>query len=187
LTTIILLLVFTNPNSRAAGLVGASVDRLNTLANNGTFQGQDGSLNWRMIENSYAISTIMANPWLGLGMDFTYRPWDRRLDLNSGPQAYDFRKHIHNGHDWILLQSGFVGYLSFLWLSLTFLVRGFRYWRSITNARLKGIVLSFTLVYLAVLIAAVVNSTFMQWRWTPILGILFGTSEVILVKFSKEE
>lgn len=35
------------------------------------------------------------------------------------------------------------------------------------------------LVYLAILIAAVANSTFMQWRWTPLLGMMFGVNEVI--------
>ena len=187
LTAIILLLVFADPNSQVARLVSASIDRLNTLANNGTFQGQDSSLNWRMIENSYAISTIMSNPWLGLGMDFTYRPWDRRLDLNTDPSSYDFRKHIHNGHYWILLQSGLLGYLSFLWLSLTFLIRGLRHWRTVTDARLRGSVLGFTLVYLGVLIAAAVNSTFMQWRWTPVIGIIMGINEVVLMKFRQEE
>ncbi len=47
--------------------------------------------------------------------------------------------------------------------------------------------LGFTLVYLAVLIAAVANSTFMQWRWTPVIGIIMGINEVILMKFRQEE
>jgi hypothetical protein len=67
-------------------------------------------------------------------------------------------------------------------LSLAFLIRGFRYWRSIANDRMRGVVLGFSLVYLAVLIGAVVNSTFMQWAWTPVLGIMLGINEVILVK-----
>lgn len=174
----ILLLVFSDPGSRATRLVGASIDRLSTLGNSGTFQGQDSSFNWRMLENGYAFSTIAAHPWIGLGMGFTYRPYDRRLDIPGDP--YDFRKHIHNGHLWILLQSGLLGYLSFMWLSLAFPIRGFRYWRSIANDRMRGVVLGFTLVYLAVLIAAWVNSTSMQWRWTPVIGIIMGINEVIL-------
>jgi O-antigen ligase len=184
---IILLLVFGDPGSRATKLVGASMDRLSTLGNSGTFQGQDSSLNWRMIENGYALSTIAAHPWIGLGMGFTYRPWDSRIDQRGpGGSGFDFRKFIHNGHLWILLQSGLLGYLSLMWLSFAFLVRGFRYWRSVADDRLRGVVLGFTLVYLAVLIAAVVNSTFVQWRWTPVIGIIMGINEVILMKSGQE-
>ena len=141
-----------------------------------------------MIENAYALSTIASNPWIGLGMGFTYRPWDRRLD---GPHPsrsdYDFRKHIHNSHLWILLQSGLLGYLSFMALSLVFLIRGFRYWRSVADIRFRGVVLGFAVAYLGVLIAAVVNSTFVQWRWTPVIGIIMGINEVVLMRFRQEE
>ncbi|HUV67628.1 MAG TPA: O-antigen ligase family protein [Sedimentisphaerales bacterium] len=180
----ILLFVTSDPESRAARLAGASFDRLGTLASSETFQGQDSSLNWRKIENGYAFSTIASHPLIGLGMGFTYRPWDPRLDVPGS--NYDFRKHIHNGHLLILLQSGLLGYLGFMWLSLAFLMRGFRYWRSIANDRMRGVVLGFTLVYLAVLIAAWVNSTFMQWRWTPVIGIIMGTNEIILSKVGPE-
>jgi O-antigen ligase len=187
LVTIVLLLIFSDPSSRATRLVGASIDRLITLGRSGTFQGQDSSLNWRMIENGYAFSTIASHPWIGLGMGFTYRPYDLRLD---GPHptgsGLDFRTFIHNGHLWILLQSGLLGYLSFMCLSLSFLIRGFRYWRNFANDRMRGILLGFTLVYLAVLIAAVVNSTFSQWSWTPVIGIVMGTNEVILRKVGQE-
>ena len=184
----ILLFVFSDPGSRATRLVGASLDRLGTLGRIETFQGQDSSLNWRKIENGYAFSTIMSHPWIGLGMGFTYRPWDPRLDQRSaGGSGYDFRKHIHNGHLWILLQSGLLGYLSLTWLSFVFLMRGLRYWRGIASDRMRGVVLGFTLAYLVILIAAVANSTFVQWRWTPVIGIIMGINEVILMKFRQEK
>jgi O-antigen ligase len=173
----ILLVAFSDPGSRATRLVRASIDRFGTLASNKTYQG------WRRIENKYALSAIVSHPLIGLGMGFTYRPLDRRLDQRGSiGSGYDFRKHIHNGHLWILLQSGLLGYLSLVWLSIAFLIRGFRYWRSIANHRMRGVVLGFTLAYLAVLIAALANSTFVQWRWTPIIGIIMGTNEVILRK-----
>jgi hypothetical protein len=187
LMAMILLIAFTDPDSRAARLAAASSDRLSTLFDSGTFQGDDGSLNWRMIENEYAFSTIASNPWLGLGMGFTYRPWDPRLDQpDFSGLDYDFRKHIHNGHLWILLQSGLLGYLSLIWLSLTFLIRGFRNWRYVLDYKFKGVVLGFTLAYLAIFVAAVANSSFTQWRWTPILGIMMGINEVILAKSDQE-
>lgn len=179
LTAVMIFLpIFANIDSPVARLVGASVDRFNTLFNIGTFQGEDSSLNWRMIENGYAISTIESHPLLGLGMGFTYRPWDSRIDQPGGD--FDFRKFIHNGHLWILLQSGFLGYFSLMWLSFAFLWRGFKYWRNIENDRLRAIMLGFTLVYVAVLISAFVNGTFMGWYWTPVIGIVMGVNEVIL-------
>jgi hypothetical protein len=51
---------------------------------------------------------------------------------------------------------------------------------------MRGVVLGFTLVYLAVLLAAVVNSPFMQWFWTPVFGIIMGINEVILKNFRQE-
>lgn len=188
LAAMFLLVVFSDPGSKATRLIDATINRLSTLGRSGTFLGQDGSLNWRKIENRYAFSTVASHPLIGLGIGFEYRPWDPRLDHRvSGSTGTDFRKFIHNGHLWILLQSGVLGYLSLLWLSFAFLIRGFRYWRSITNDRMRGVVLGFTLVYLAVLIAAVVNSTFQQWFWTPVIGIIIGVNEVILTNYREKE
>lgn len=184
--TMMLLLILYNPASRANRLIGASLERLATVGRSETYQYQDSSLNWRKIENGYAFTTILSNPWTGLGMGFTYRPWDSRIDQRGrSDSGFNFRKFIHNGHLWILLQSGLFGYLSFMWLSLTFLMRGFRFWRSISNDRMRGVVLGFTLVYMTLLIGAITNSTFMKWDWTPVIGILMGTNEVILRKVDK--
>jgi O-antigen ligase len=185
---ILLVLYFSDPNSRASKLVDASLNRLGTLGKSGTFGSQDDSLKWRMIENGYAISTIASHPLIGLGMGARYRPWDFFIEGQQDPRRpyFDFRKFIHNSHLWILLQSGLLGYLSLMWLSLAFLMRGFRYWRSIANDRMRGVMLGFTLIYLAVLIAALVNSTFMQWGWTPVIGIIMAINEVILRKVGQK-
>jgi O-antigen ligase len=185
---LILLVIFIDPSSRAARLASASMDRLDTLGRSGTYQGKDSSLNWRMIENRYALSAIASHPLLGLGMGAKYRPLDFRIDLRDPSlRSFDFRGFIHNGHLRILLQSGLIGYLCLIWLSLGFLIRGFRHWRSITNDRMRGVVLGFTLVYLAILIAALVNSPFMSWYWTSVIGIIMGINEVILMKFRQED
>ena len=176
-----IVIISSDSNSRTAKLVDASLDRFGSLFNSGTFQGDDGSVNWRLIENEYAISAIKADPWLGLGMGFTYRPWDSRIDqLDPTGLSYDFRKHIHNGHLWILLQSGLLGYFCLSWLSVVFVGRGLRNWRQIRDIKLRSIVLGFTLTYVVVFVAAVANSSFTQWRWTPLLGIMMGINEVVI-------
>ncbi len=185
---VILTISLSGPDSRGEKLVTASFERLNSLLNSDTFKGKDTSVNWRYLENEYALTAILEHPLLGQGMGFTYRPYDRRMDESySVAGGLDFRKFIHNGHYWIMLQSGLIGYLCFMWLSLAFIIRGFKYWRSITEGRFKGVVLGFTLAYVAILIAAVVNSTFMQWYWAPIIGIMMGTNEVIIAKYRPVE
>jgi O-antigen ligase len=180
---LIMLVVLSDPGSRATRLLGASLDRLGTLIWSKTYQGQDNSFNWRKIENRYAFSIIPSHPLFGLGMGARYRPRDFRIDKRRPSVSdYDFRKHIHNGHLWIILQSGLLGYISLMWLSLTFIIRGLKYWRKIADDRGRGVVLGFTLVYLALLAASWVNSTFVQWRWTPVIGLLMGINEVILRK-----
>jgi O-antigen ligase len=184
---ILLVIILSDPGSRVARLANASMERLSTLGRSGTFQGQDGSLNWRKIENQYAFATIASHPLLGLGLAARYRPRDPRIDGQDPIQTEYFRRFIHNGHFRILLQSGLLGYLSLMWLSFAFLVRGFKFWRRVTSDWMKGVVLGFTLVYLAVLIAAVVNSTFNQWYWVPVLGIIMGTNEAILMIYMGKE
>lgn len=178
--SIVLLLVFINPESRAARLVYASSERLGTLGNAETFQGRDSSLNWRLIENEYAMTSIMEHPLIGLGMSSQYRPLDFRLDyMNADGSITNLSRYIHNGHLQILLQSGILGYACFLWLSFLFLSRGFKFWHGVTDRRAKSVVLGNLIVYLAILVAATVNPTFMEWRWTPLFGVMFGMNEVI--------
>lgn len=170
-----------DPDSRTAKLLDASVDRFGSLFASGAFQGDDNSINWRLIENEYAIAAIKADPWIGLGLGFTYRPWESRIDqVDLTGTNYDFRKHIHNGHFWILLQSGLLGYLSLIWLSVTFVGRGLLHWRQVQDLKLRSIVLGFVLTYGVVFVAAVANSSFTQWRWTPILGIMMGINEIVI-------
>jgi O-antigen ligase len=182
LAAVILQLVSSTPDSKVARVMGASADRLNTVFTIETFEGRDGSLNARKIENGYALPQILSHPLMGLGIGANYRPLDPVLDWNGSSRGF-----IHNGYLLILLNSGLFGFLSLMWLSLTFLIRGFKHWQSIANGRMRGVVLGFTLVYLAVLLASVVNSVFMQWYWSPVFGIIMGINEVILKEFRQAE
>jgi O-antigen ligase len=179
---LVLLVVFNAPELPLSRWLQASLDRLSTV-NVGAFTGEDENYNYRRLENGYALSAIRSSPVIGLGMGVRYRPLDPRLDeydLLTGGLKEGKTSFIHNSHLGILLQSGLLGYLSLTGLSLAFLVRGFRNWRKIPNTRMRAVVLGFTLVYLAVLIAAGANSIFMQWSWVPVLGIIMGINEVIL-------
>lgn len=178
--------IYSEPGSAAWRLVDAAWTRLRTLGSSGTFQGDDSSVDWRKIENGYALTAIKSSPLIGLGMGAIYRPWDSRLDYHgldyrgSDRVYHDLRRLIHNGHLNIVLQSGIIGYVALCWLSFVFLKRGFGGWRGVANVQLGRVVLGFTLAYVLVLIAAVANSSFMEWRWTPVIGIMMGVNEAIL-------
>jgi len=182
LTAMLVLAALRDPASKAARLLMASSERLATLGSGETLG--ESSLQWRYLENRYALSQIPARPLLGLGMGARYRPFDPRLDQEEG---WDARRFIHNGHLWVLLNMGVLGYLCLMWLSVTFLIRGFKGWRTISDHWMKGIVLGFTLVYLGLLIAAVVNSIFASWSWTPVIGIMMGVNEVALRRAVQEK
>ena len=90
------------------------------------------------------------------------------------------RTYIHSGHLWVLLTSGWLGYLALVWLSAVFLLRGFKNWRNIPDAKLRAIMLACLLTYVGVSIAAIVSPIYAQWYWIPVLGIMMGSSESIL-------
>lgn len=180
-TAVIIPLLYGYSDSRVNRLLNASFERFTTVIDSSTYSGQDGSLNWRMIENQHALSTIISNPLIGIGMGVNYRPWDPRIDVII--EGRDFRAFIHNGHLKIMLDSGLVGYICLMGLSFIFMKRGFKYWHSIPDDRLKAIVLGFTLSHLVILIAAFVNSTFTQWNWVPVIGMMMGINEVVYRMF----
>jgi hypothetical protein len=174
LATIVLLPTLNEPNTRAARLIRASLERLNTFDIDKT--AKDSSLQWRNVENEYAFSQIASHLLIGLGLGARYRPFDPRLPEQ---EKSDLRAYIHNGHLWILMKSGLLGYLCLMWLSLAFVLRGFRYWRVIPDPQMRAAALGFTLTYLVLLFVAITHPIFMQSFWVPVIGVMMGLNEVI--------
>ena len=106
LIVIILLPVIGALGSRPANLVKATIARMSTLGNSKTVE--ESSLRWRYVENNYARSQIASTPLLGLGLGGKYRPFDRRIDYAG--IGYDGRRYIHNGHLWVIVKTGLLGY-----------------------------------------------------------------------------
>jgi len=173
---LLLVLVFSalaSSNSEISKLLSGSSERFSTLLSPNVLQ--ESSLQWRFIENQYAVSSIISNPIFGVGVGGKYRPFDRRLDHQG--MTWDARSFIHNGHLWILETMGFPGYVFFMSFLAIFLVRSFRNWRSIPDSQMRGFVLGFTLAMLGMLITATVESAFGTWIWTPIIGTIMGVNE----------
>ncbi len=169
-------------DSKVSRLLQASWERYSTLGKGGTFEGKDDNVEFRRLEYGYAWPAVASSPVIGLGMGAAYRPLDPRLDADYAGDFHDHSRLIHNGHMMVLLQSGLLGYLCLIWLSLAFVLRGIMNWRTVPDQRMRGVVLGFTLVYVAAFVAALGNSLFMLPFWTPVIGIIMGTNEVLLRK-----
>lgn len=133
---------------------------------------EKGTLADRLYELGYAIPKIKTHPILGIGLGNIYLP-----DVKWLPRM---RAYIHNGYLWILLKTGLVGFIPFMWLSVIFLVRGFTRWKRITDDYFKSISIGLTLVYSGMMFCALVAPVFMHWNATPLIGVIFGLNEVIL-------
>ena len=129
------------------------------------------SWQWRVMEIGYAKRVIRDHPLLGIGPGNDYRP---RVRLNDRLTGY-----IHNGYYFVLTDMGLVGLGVLAWLSALFLKRGFTLWRAIPDDTFRAVALGLALSYVTVLITCVAAPAFMEWYWTPVLGVMFGINEVI--------
>jgi O-antigen ligase len=168
--------------SKRPDLVSGVIERITSLSSLSTLQDPNSSIRWRDFEYQYALPQIVAHPLIGLGLGARYRP----LVGGRDSEEFDGRGYIHNGHLYIVLKSGLLGYFFLAWLSLACLWRGFKYWRLVPNYQARAIVLGFTLTYLAVLIGSIVSPILMAANWTPVIGIMLGMNEVILGKTIRE-
>lgn len=176
LTFMIVLSASPSPDAHLAKLIDASIMRLATLGDAKILS--EGSLQWRFVENEYALREIASHPFLGLGLGAKYRPFDPRIDTEQ--RAWDPRGYIHNGHLWIALKMGLIGYCFFVWLSLAFIMRGGREWRHIGDSQLRASSLGLIMVYSAVLVASITSPLLVEWSWTPVIGLVMGMNEAIL-------
>lgn len=169
------------PNSQITTLASASVQRLLTVfAGGGALD--DPSFQWRYPEYEHGLRQFTGRPILGIGTGVAYRPFDPRLDDPSS----NLTRYLHNGHLWIAMKTGIVGYLFLISAVIIFAVRGFRNWRHINNPILAGTVLGFTLTTIGILSSNIVAPIFMQWFWTPIIGVMMGVNEVVILKYASQ-
>ncbi|MCP4536929.1 MAG: O-antigen ligase family protein [Chloroflexi bacterium] len=130
------------------------------------------SWQWRVMENEYALKVIKQHPLLGIGPGNNYRPRVRLGgDSNTG--------YMHNAYFFILMDLGLVGFIPFVWFSVLFMVRAYRLWSTIRDKTFMSVALGFCLSYITVLIASTASPMFMDWFWTPVLGVMLGVNEVI--------
>jgi O-antigen ligase len=172
-------------NSQTARLTKAFVERFQTLFEDKTFESKNAStLRWRDFEYKHAIPQIISHPLFGLGLGAVYRPYLPGVDH----ERFDGRRYIHNGHLFIMMKAGMLSYLGLLWLTFTFLKRGFKNWRRMQNGQTKAVVLGLTLAYLGTFISAVSEPRFCDWNnWVIAIGIMMGINEAIISRFAEDK
>jgi len=181
-TLIVLIAVSALNNNQTQALVENSVARFSTLFDPGTLVSS--SLQDRYVEDGYAIPQIIAHPLIGTGLGSDYRPFDRRIDFP--PITWDKYAYIHNGHYWVILKTGFIGYGLLIWLLLLGIKRGLQNWRQVEDPLQKGVILAFPAMIIGILAMAVVNPVFSAFDWTPVIAIMLGVNEVI-IRFHQKE
>jgi O-antigen ligase len=133
----------------------------------------DSSTQWRLRENSLAIPKIQEHPILGLGPGSEWR----RPMIEGG----DYLTHyIHNAYLYLLLDLGIVGFLSFLCISILALVRGLSSWRTLREPVMRGLVLGFTLSFIAVLSSSMTSPRLLEPSFAPLIGVMLGVNEVAI-------
>jgi len=166
--------VIINPDTKVSRFITASLNRLSSSISNEQLSGSRhvSTLTQRNFEYQYAFPEIMSHPLLGLGLGANYRPKLAGIATSS--------YWIHNGHVWIMVKTGLVGYFFLMWFCIARIVRGFKYWRLIPDSRMRGYFLGFTLSFLGFMVIATLHTSFMALFWAPVIALSSGVSEVMI-------
>ena len=128
------------------------------------------SLEYRYLENHYALKQIAEHPALGIGVGKAYRPI-----LFGADDELD--SYMHNGYLWLVTDVGIVGFLFFIWFYFGFIFRGLRNWKSAGDERLRALVVGFTMSSIGMLFVAVVNPVFMEGNSIVVIALFAGLIE----------
>lgn len=105
------------------------------------------SMNWRYIENSYALHALENSPFLGVGLGGDYKPV---LKAGDPEQA----RFIHSGYLYLILKLGVFAILPIVWLYVVFIRSVFLLKDYYQESRTKVVILaSFAMVVLPLITA----------------------------------
>ena len=168
-----LFFVMNYTGTAGSDLVVSSADRMFSLLRADTYDEPNSSLRWRDFENYYASLQIVSHPFIGIGLGTLYRPWIPGKDW----EGFDGRGWIHNGFYWLLLRTGGIGFISMMGMMLAFVVRGFKYWRTVPHG---AYVLGSTLAIIGMLMGNWVEPMISEWYWAALTATLMGLNEVAI-------
>jgi|GEM_PF-5800586 len=155
--------------------ISIAVERIGSLTED--LGRTDSSIQWRLIENFYAMKSIQTHPLLGIGIANIYRP-EMLIEIESN--QFDMGWYAHNAYLWITLTMGLVGLVTFLGVCATFLVRILAYRRDIQDDTLRGLALGFGVGFIGMMISNLVAPNFTQNWALAIYPASMGICEVAL-------
>jgi O-antigen ligase len=138
----------------------------------------ESSLQWRALENRYALQQINRHPVLGLGLGNAYRP---PLEFEIGGTSYEWTfDYMENGYLYIATYMGLIGLLPFLWLCAAYLLRVVRHQHEIRDDGLRAVYLGFGAAFLGMVACNFVSPTFVFGARLIFFPLSMAISEVIL-------
>jgi hypothetical protein len=158
--------------------LAAFLDRISHMFS-ATILTSEETLVSRWDEIRYAWAHIVEHPIFGIGLYRRYRPPFYVGDTLT--------RYVHNSYVSIWLKTGLLGLVPFLWLSVHFLQRGFRYWRDVRDRFLRAVTLGHTLAYLGMMISNLVGPTFVSNWSLAVFGVILGINEVILREIEPQQ
>jgi hypothetical protein len=157
--------------------IDSSIDRLISLFREETYM-VPSTLRWRDFEYKYAFEKFISHPFFGIGLGAKYRPYIVGKDW----EEYDGRTYIHNGNMWVLSKGGLLSYLPLLWVIVSSISRGFKYWSMNQGGWKRYYVLGFTLAIFGMFIGSNISPLWMKLAWTTLIGFVLGINELLLQK-----
>jgi len=156
--------------------VVAGLNRISSMFSSVVFTSQETAVS-RLNEISYAMEQIFKSPIWGIGFKNSYRPQFYLGDPNTS--------YIHNAYISIWLKTGLLGLVSFSWILISFIIRGFKHFRVIKDDFLRSLFLGITLAFLALIFTNIVAPSFVESLNVAFYSIILGLSEVIWRQQSK--
>jgi O-antigen ligase len=161
--------------SRVERLVQPLVDRVMSLGQNPL---NEGSLQWRLIENHYALQQIIHHPVLGIGLANAYRP---PLELEIGGNTYGWTfDYMENGYLYIATFMGLVGLLPFIWLCVAYLIQVIQHQHEIREDGLRAVYLGFGVSFLGMMACNIATPLFVVGTRLVFFPLSMAISELIL-------
>lgn len=184
IATALCLAVLVGPSNEVkTSLIGFG-DRTLSIFDSETYEststtpnGSLSSLEFRRAENRYAAPHLTPPSPLGLGAGAPYRPLDPRLDWD---EFIDGPAYIHNGHFWVLIKAGYIGYGALMVAFLSSIARGLNLWRRLEDPKHQAVCIVFSLGLVGVLLSSIVDPALTDATWAPIFGVITGVNAAFL-------